>query len=743
MSGKAIAQSAHAGPDTGPGTGAGTGDLQRLRTTDEDAYQSLIERIPGILYVSETGIEGRWLYVSPQVEVLLGWTPQEWMADPGLFARALHPDDHLAEAEAALPGNTMPGERNVTEYRLTARDGRVRWFRDDATLVADHLGRPSTWSGVLTDVTEQQQSAQLLRRSDERSRVIIDTAMDAYFAYDEQGMIRDWNHSAEQLFGWTREEVVGRSLADTVIPSRLSAEYLASIEQTAAAEVDVHRNVERTAARRDGSELAVELSWWRTCEDDGVRSHVFLRDITARKNLQEELVRQAYRDSLTGLANRALFKRRLEKRMADPGLGGFALLLIGLDDIRSVSDSLGHEAADELLKAVAERLRANAPGSQPVARISGDEFALLLADVAAPEEAIRAAESLAAVLRSPTVCAGSEITVRVSIGVRHCAPGAEIGVEELISDAGAAVFTATGRGSRVAVFEDGMRVDRLRRLRLTEALEHAVESAEMSVHYQPYFSFTDGHPSGVEALARWHHPVLGDVSPGEFIGLAESTGQIQAIGLFVLTRACRDIARLREQHPAYRDLTLSVNVSARQLVDGRLQRELRSVLRETGLPGNALMLELTETALVEDAHDVAERLADIRRMGVHLAADDFGTRYASLVYLQRFPIDTLKVDRSFVRRLHQSPQDQLLAGAIITLAKTLGLRTIAEGIEEADHASRLSGLGCDAGQGYLFARPVPLEGLPPALRAGTRRVHDGLLMQQCPHASASSVASSA
>ena len=421
-------------------------------------------------------------------------------------------------------------------------------------------------------------------------------------------------------------------------------------------------------------------------------------------------------------ADRTNFYQRAAEQMAAPDPGGFAVLLISLDDFEAVNDSLGHTAAEDLLQVVAARLLATVSASDTLARLPGAEFALLLADVTRPCDAREHAQSLQELLRSPTRCAGMELTVRVSIGVRHIAPCVSLEVEELLSDASAAMSAAKRKDRRVTVFEPSMRSRRLRRLQLKEGLEHALGRGEISVHYQPYFSFTDGHPGGVEALARWHHPIHGEVDPSEFIGLAESTGQIQSLGLFVLQQACRDIAALRRQHPEYRDLTLSVNVSARQLVDDRFQHELRALLRETELPGHALMLELTETALVEDVYHVAERLADIRRTGVHLAVDDFGTRYASLSYLQRFPIDTLKVDQSFVTRVHESPYEHLLTGAIITLAKTLGLRTIAEGVEEDQHALSLSTLGCDAGQGFLFARPVPASSLPSALCSGTQRL---------------------
>ena len=715
------------------------GAPEHPRSPDQVGYQRLIAQVPGILYVSETGMEGRYLYVSPQVETLLGWTPQEWMADPTIFSRSIHPDDRHVEEGAELPENTPPHGRHTSEYRLTTRDGEVRWFRDDATLVPGENGQPSSWSGVLTDITEQRNAETLLRHSNERARVVVDTAMDAYIAFDEQGTICEWNRTGEKIFGWRREEILGRSLADTLIPQRAQAAYLAEIEGAIVADESANgRTLTLNAVRRDGEELPVEVTLWRTLEGRALRFSAFLRDITERKNLEAQLRWHAYRDSVTGLANRTLFSQQVAEHMVTSNRGGFAVLVFGLDDLRSVNDSLGLAAADDLLRAVADRLRTRASASETLARLSEDEFALLLVDVATPSDARRIAEGLQDFLRSPTRCAGRELTVRASIGVRHLAPGADVGVEELLSDAGAALFTATRKGRGVSLFENSMRTDRIRRLQLTDALEQAVGRGEISVHYQPYFSFVDGRACGVEALARWHHPLHGEVHPGEFIELAEQTGRIGELGLFVLRRACRDIAALRQEHPQHRDLKLSVNVSARQLVDDHLQHELRAVLSETGLPGDALMLELTETALVEDAHVVAERLTDIRRMGVHLAVDDFGTRYASLAYLQRFPIDTLKVDRTFVRQVNVSRHDHRLTGGIITLAKTLGLRTIAEGIEEDGHASHLSGLGCDAGQGFLFARPVAIEGLTSVLSSGKQRMHQGLLSGvRAPHGESS------
>jgi EAL domain-containing protein (putative c-di-GMP-specific phosphodiesterase class I) len=263
-----------------------------------------------------------------------------------------------------------------------------------------------------------------------------------------------------------------------------------------------------------------------------------------------------------------------------------------------------------------------------------------------------------------------------------------------------------------------MRTDVARRHELTAALDDAVDNGEISLRYQPYVSLADGRILGVEALVRWRNPQLGSVSPSEFIPIAEGTGHIRPIGRFVLDQACRDIARIRADLPGHGDLALNINVSVRQLVDGELTRLCARILRETGLSGDVLTWELTESAFVDDADAVAEKLRDVRRLGVHLAVDDFGT--ASLTYLQRFPVDTLKVDRTFVRRVHQSAEEHRLTGAIISMARTLGLRTVAEGIEEAAHAVHLAGLGCQAGQGFLYASPMTLDELRALLSATDR-----------------------
>jgi diguanylate cyclase (GGDEF)-like protein/PAS domain S-box-containing protein len=518
------------------------------------------------------------------------------------------------------------------------------------------------------------------------------------------------------MFGWSHDEIIGRRFTDTVIPERFRDVHRRSLDRLRTGDTEglLGKLLELSALRRDGTEFPVEATVWRTPGDRAGGPHFssFLRDITERKALQDQLVHQADHDSLTGLANRRLFHRKLAAEAASPESRNFAVLLLDLDGFKTVNDRLGHAAGDDLLRIVAARLRSRLPNTDTLARLSGDEFAVLAVDVATREDVELIAARLQQSLAEPAWVDGTEVTLRASIGIRFTTASSDLPVFDVLADADVAMYTAKRSGiGGMAVFEPGMRSDAARRHELTDALGHALDNDEISVRYQPFVSLGEGRILGVEALLRWRHPVLGSVSPAEFIPVAENTGYIRQLGRFVLDRACRDVAGLRAGLPGHAELALSVNVSVRQLADEECIRAMAEVLRDTGMPGEAVTWELTESAFVEDADEVIEKLHDVRRLGVHIAVDHFGTRYASLTYLQRFPVDTLKVDRTFVRRMHQSAEEHRLPGAIIAMARTLGLRTVAEGIEEEAHAKRLAGLGCEAGQGYLFAPPLGLDEL--------------------------------
>jgi len=416
------------------------------------------------------------------------------------------------------------------------------------------------------------------------------------------------------------------------------------------------------------------------------------------------MVHQALHDALTGLPNRVLFRDRLEHALARAGRGGgsVAVLFLDLDRFKTVNDSLGHAAGDELLCRVGERIGSCMRTADTAARLGGDEFAVLIEDLTSTREAVRVAERIIQALAEPLPVAGREVYVGASIGVATGTHGAE----DLLRDADVAMYRAKSQGKgRYALFEEGMQAEVVDRLELEGDLQRAVDRGELEVFYQPIISLAGGAMAGHEALVRWRHPTRGLLGPGAFVPVAEETGLIMPIGRFVLREACRQAAVWQAE--TARPLTINVNLSGRQLEDPSLVEQVTGILRETGLPPSRLVLEITETVLMQDTEATIERLRALRALGLRLAIDDFGTGYSSLRYLNRFPLDVLKMAKPFVDGLGTRQEDPALARAIVDLGGNLGLQVVAEGIEGSGQLAQLQALGCPLGQGYWFARPMP------------------------------------
>jgi diguanylate cyclase (GGDEF)-like protein/PAS domain S-box-containing protein len=536
-----------------------------------------------------------------------------------------------------------------------------------------------------------------------RLRALVDEAPVAIVELDLQGRVRLWNPAAEAMFGWTVDEVVGKD--NPIIDPARYDERLAQL-----ARGDVQHRALDLRRRKDGTWVQVEMSTaiLRDQEDRPFGYIGVLADVTERAMLEEELRHGAFHDPLTGLANRALLHDRLD------ALDGSALLLLDLDGFKAVNDTLGHGVGDDVLLEVAGRLRGACRPGDLVARLGGDEFVVLVAGT--PEDVLPLARRLLAVLSRPVDLGDREVGLGCSIGIAYVS---EEGADAALRDADIAMYAAKARGKgRFEVFEDRLREAVVERADLAEDLRCALTDQQLRLRYHPVIDVASRAVIGFEALLRWQHPTRGELSPLLFVPLAEETGAIIEMGEWVLGEACRQLCQWRRELPGARELTVSVNLSTIQLHAPQLVEQVRAVLEETGLPPRRLVLELTESVLVDDvglAVDVLERL---RSLGVRLALDDFGAGYSSLRYLRQLPFDFVKLDRGLLEGVDRDPSALALADAVLSLLTRLGLRSIAEGVETAAQLAVLDSLGCELGQGYLVCQPLLPEDVPALLAGG-------------------------
>ncbi len=436
--------------------------------------------------------------------------------------------------------------------------------------------------------------------------------------------------------------------------------------------------------------------------------------VPMRRPREERLRYQALHDSLTGLPNRSSFMDRVDRALGQAArkTRSIAVLLVDLDDFEEINHGLGYEAGDQLLSIVGKRLEASVSPGDTVARLCGDEFAVLLEDVPDKNSAISTAKRIGEALRDSIELDGSEVLVSASIGVTVGSSGREDNPEGLLRNADVAMHTAKRKGkARHQVFDPDADTTTSKRLVAEAEMRRAIEEGEFRIYYQPLVALETGKVHGVEALVRWQHPVYGLLPPREFVPLAEQTGLIMPIGRWVLQEACRQVRLWQKEYSSDPPLTLSVNVSARQFRQPNLAKEIFQTLEKTELDPRHLKLEITESVMVHEASVIAA-LRELKGSGIELVMDDFGTGYSNLSYVKRLPVDTLKIDRSYVSGLGSKPEDTAIVHATVAFAKALGLKVTAEGIENAEQLSQLRELGCELGQGYHFAKPLSSEEVP-------------------------------
>jgi diguanylate cyclase (GGDEF)-like protein/PAS domain S-box-containing protein len=538
----------------------------------------------------------------------------------------------------------------------------------------------------------------------QRYEALIEQSSESLAILEADSTVRYQSDSVERIFGYPASFFLGRSFVE-LTGRKVGGRVRAGIDEVLPTPYGV-TVFEVMLRHGDGRYRQAEMTITNLMDDPVVRGLVFnTRDVSEAHELQDRLRYEAYHDTLTGLANRALFRERLA---AEAASGRPSILFLDLDGFKEVNDSLGHAAGDQLLVQLAQRLRERVPSSCTVARVGGDEFAVIASGLAVAEQL---AVTILDALEAPFRVGARDLHAGAAIGVASLHDAGD--VEQLQRNADLAMYRAKDAGGGVyATYDPDMHDALVRRLAMADDLRRALERDELILHYQPTVDLRTGEITGFEALVRWRHPDLGMIPPMDFIGVAESTGLIVPLGRWVLTEACRQAVEWN------RPLKMAVNVSVRQFDTGDLAATVAEVLAFTGMPADRLCLEMTESVLLTDTDENLSRIVSLKALGVQLAMDDFGTGYSSLAYLRRFPMDVLKIDRSFVARLGGEHADEALVRTIVRMGRNLGMSLVAEGIETAVQLEKLQDMGCDRAQGYLLSKPLPAGEATRALAGG-------------------------
>jgi diguanylate cyclase (GGDEF)-like protein/PAS domain S-box-containing protein len=666
----------------------------------EREWRELIETLPQIVWITRP--DGYHVHFNKQWLSFTGLTLEESLGDG--WNPPFHPEDRPV-ARRRWAEATSTGKPYQIEYRLRRHDGVYHWMLGRALPLRNERGEIVKWFGTCTDIEDLKEA----QASVERQARLLDQTHDAIVVHDLEHRILYWNKGSERIHGWTAAEAVGRRLDELIAPDLAQVEHaLNDLLDQGEWQGELHY------VTSGGDPLVLEGRWTLLRNGDGTPRGALAvnTDVTDRRKIEARLLHalevKATHDSLTGLPNRELLLRRLQEALDRPEGrdGGTILLLCDLDDFKIVNDALGHDAGDQVLVEVARRMRSGVRDGDLVSRLGGDEFAILLRD--ADEATIDVLTTrLIETVSVPVELNGAQpVQVGLSIGVARSSVHHD--ARTLLRDADATMYHAKHQGKgRAARFDDQLHLDVLERLALPQELRAAFGGDALFCQYQPEIDIATGKLFAVEALARWQHPERGLLAPSRFVQLAETAGLADQLFAHVLGRALRDQRRWEAHLGA--PAAVSVNVSASQLDDPSLPDAVTRALDGAAVPPDRLWLEVTETAVADV--DSFSTLTALRQLGVRIAIDDFGTGWSSLNRLFNFPFDLLKIDRSFVAGLGTETRAEHMVRATISMAHAMGMRTVAEGVENDHQLETLAGLGCDLAQGFLFARPLDVDTL--------------------------------
>ncbi len=683
--------------------------LQFARSLLKSEYlleQTIARAAAGIAHVNA---DGQFIRVNDELCNLLGYSATELLTMR--FQQLTHPMDLSREQE--LLHEVLQGSRQsyTLEKRYLHKNGQIIWARLSVALIAETENSEPFFVSVIQDISDVKLTQMKLEESELRFRTLLDSMPTiSVQGYDEEGKTLYWNKGSEKVYGYSRKEAVGRNLLDLIIPEKMQEGVREAINLMASSGEARHAE-ELTLRRKDGSPVTVYSSHTVIIlPDKKPQIYCIDIDLTDYKQQEAQLAFLAQYDPLTHLPNRHYFANQLDQalKVARRENLQLAVLILDLDNFKNINDSYGHKTGDLLLQRVAEKLQICCRETDSLARLGGDEFAILIEHLDTPEDAARFAQELLQNLQQPMLLEQDlELSTAASIGI-SLYPTHHDNVEALLQGADAALYKAKSEGRNTYYYySDQLTAQARQRLVLESRLRQAIKKQQLRCYYQPQLDIKTGSIIGAELLLRWQDPELGFISPDLFIPLAESSGLIHLIGQQVLQQACiQGQAWLNQGLPP---ITLAVNVSVQQFGRGDLEQQVKMVLAESGFPARLLELEVTESALMLDEEKVVLTMQQLRETGVRLAIDDFGTGYSSLAYLQRLPLDILKVDRRFIANMTANTDDRQIAKAIIELGHTLRFEVLAEGVETAEQLALLQDMACDYYQGYYFSKAVPAE----------------------------------